>query len=54
MVDVNNSANNVSEVFTPDDNEAGPFTRALTAPRKGTYRFEVGLTAHLSGLLSSG
>ncbi|PRW20918.1 fibronectin type III domain-containing [Chlorella sorokiniana] len=41
LVDVNNAANTASEVLTPADSEAGPWTSSLTAPAKGTYRFEV-------------
>ncbi|PRW20837.1 Ig-like domain repeat [Chlorella sorokiniana] len=43
LVDVNSAAN-VSEVLSPAAAEAGPWTRSLTAPAKGTYRFEVTAT----------
>ena len=41
LVDVNTPTNTASEVLTPAAGEAGPWTRTLTAPAKGTYRFEV-------------
>ena len=41
LVDVNNAATNKSEVLTPAASEQGPWTYTMTAPAKGSYRFEV-------------
>ena len=41
LADVNNVAVKVTDTLTVADTEAGPWTRSLTAPAKGTYRFKV-------------
>ena len=41
LVDVRSPANTASEVLSPPASEDGPWTSTLTAPAKGTYRFEV-------------
>ncbi len=51
LVDVNTPTNTASEVLTPAASEAGPWTRTLTAPAKGTYRFEVRCCAGQRGQL---
>ena len=41
LVDVRSPTNTASEVLSPAASEDGPWTSTLTAPAKGTYRFEV-------------
>lgn len=41
LEDVNTPTSKASQTFTPADSETGPWTRTLTAPAKGTYRFKV-------------
>lgn len=41
LEDVNTPTNKDSQTFTVADDEAGPWTRTLNAPAKGTYRFKV-------------
>ena len=46
LIDANVAGSSVTNTLTVVDTEAGPWTRKLTAPAKGTYRFTVGAGAH--------
>ena len=46
LIDANVAGSSVTNTLTVVDTEAGPWTRKLTAPAKGTYRFKVGLQRH--------
>ena len=42
LADVNNASVKVTDSLNVADTAAGPWSRTLTAPAKGTYRFKVG------------
>lgn len=50
LADLNNAGVKITDALSVADTEEGPWSRTLTAPGKGTYRFTVGAGTHTRGV----